>query len=67
MNEITIGSPWRSRRDASNMRIIRHISQVRVFGHHAYFIEYYSSVQGCSMTTVTGLGEWLSHFELMDA
>lgn len=67
MNKIPIGSLWRSRRDAANMRIIRHIQPARAYGPKVYFIEYYSPLHRRSMTTVSGLGEWLSHFELLDA
>ena len=67
MTEIHIGSLWRSRQDASNMRIIRHIQPARAYGPKVFFIEYYSPVQRRSMTTVSSLSEWLSHFQLLDA
>ena len=67
MNELSIGQLWRSRTNASNMRIIRHIQPARAYGPKVYFIEYYSPVHRRSMTTVSGLGEWLHHFQLLDA
>ena len=67
MTELHIGSLWRSRRDASNMRIIRYIQPARAYGPNVYFIEYYSPVQRRSMTTVSSLGEWFHHFQLLDA
>jgi len=67
MNELNVGSLWRSRQDAANMRIITYITSARAYGPKVYFIEYYSSSQDRSMTTVSGLGEWLHHFQLLDA
>jgi len=67
MNELHIGQLWRSRTNASNMRIITYITPARAYGRKVYFIEYYSSAQDRSMSTVSGLGEWLHHFQLLDA
>ena len=67
MNELHTGQLWRSRTNASNMRIITYITPARAYGRKVFFIEYYCSLDGRSMTTVSGLGEWLHHFQLLDA
>ena len=67
MYDLPIGSLWRSRRDAANMRIIVSISPARGYGDNVQFIEYYSPVHGRSMITVSSPSEWLSHFQLLDA
>ena len=66
MTNIPIGSLWRSRQDATNMRIITYIQPARIYGPKVYFIEYYSSLRECKMTTVSSLGEWLHHFISID-
>ena len=67
MTELHTGQLWRSRTNASHMRIITYITPARAYGRKVFFIEYYCSLDGRSMTTVSGLGEWLHHFQLLDA
>ena len=66
MTDLPIGSLWRSRQDATNMRIITYIQPARIYGPKVYFVEYYSPAHGCKMTTVSSLGEWFHHFISID-